>query len=505
MKKTGLQKIVLLIGIFTCIFSLTACSESKETVVQEETGGFIKIAPGAYDSGDKAIVIAKQESQKKITFLNLEKKMNYTLNYDGTTEFMDKYGSQISVSQLEEGEMVEVLFLKDERLLSSLTVSSDIWTLNDVTKFELDMSAGRMKIMEEYYTLDENTVILSDGEQREFIDISDQDILQIKGIDHKIYSITIQEGHGYLRLANDEYFIGGWIEVGQKIIQKIESDMLLVVPEGTYEVYLSHSGIEGTKNVKITRNKETTLDVGDLKKADLIKYGNLIFTVEPSEAEVFLDGKRIDITRVVKAEYGLHQIMAKADGYDTVIQYIRVNENNANVSITLDEETEHTVSENSTSTDKTTTENKTPTGSNTDTSSTTSDKKEEEEKKESSTSEETEDETKEETEDDNEDDKDDDTEDEGDKKTSSATTEDTGDENEGTVAGYKISISAPEGAELYVDGKYVGIIPVSYAKKSGTQEITIRKTGYLTRTYTIDVDDDQKDISYSFSELTPIE
>ena len=53
---------------------LAACVSPKveETDSQPQTG-FVKIAPGAYDSADTAIVIAKQEKQKKITFLNLKK------------------------------------------------------------------------------------------------------------------------------------------------------------------------------------------------------------------------------------------------------------------------------------------------------------------------------------------------------------------------------------------------------------------------------------------------
>lgn len=473
MYKSMIHKITILVSIMMCIFTLAACSQPQEQVKQETQGGFVKIAPGAYDSADTALVIAKQENKKKITFLNLEKKKNYTLNYDGTTKFMDKYGSQISVSQLAEGEMVDLLFLKDEKMLSSLTVSSEIWTLNDVNKFELDLSAGRMKILDEDYILDENTVVISNGELKEFMDINVQDILQIKGIDHKVYSITIQEGHGYLRLKNDEYFVGGWIEVGQKIIQKIEEDMLLPIPEGTYEVYLSHSGIEGTKEVKITRNTETVLDVGDLKKDDLIKYGNLIFTVDPSGAEVFLDGKKIDTTRVVKAEYGLHQIMAKAEGYDTVIQYIRVNENNANVAISLDEETVRTVSDNTTNADTSTDNNSTTNSTETQNTTTDSDEKEEEDKE----------------------------------QTSSTTTDNTVSDNDtaGSSTGYKITIESPKGVEVYFDGNYVGISPVSFKKKKGSHEIILRKSGYETRSYTIYEEEDQKDSSYSFSELTAIE
>lgn len=458
MYKSRLHKFTILVSIFLCMCVLTGCGGKVQETPPQPQGGFIKIAPGAYDSADTAIVVAKHEKFKKITFLNLKKKKNYTLDYDGTTKFTDKYGTQISPSQLQEGEMVDIQFLKDEKLLSSLTVSSKIWTLDDISKFELDLSAGRMKIMDEYYTLDETTVVLSEGKQVEFLDIHEQDVLQIKGVDHKIYSIIIQEGHGYLRLENAEYFYGGWIEVGQKVIQKIDENMLLVIPEGTYDVYLSHSGIEGTKEVEIKRGEETLLDVSDLKKEDLIKYGNLIITVDPSGAEVYIDGKAVDTSRIIKASYGLHQIMAKAEGYDTVIQYIRVKEDSANIAISLDEETIHTVSENSVDSSANTTTN------NTNSNNASADK--------------------------------------GSSNNTVSGNEVTG---SASTTGYKVTIEAPAGAEVYVDGNYVGIIPASFPKKSGNHEVTIRKSGYLTRSYTIDVDDEDKDTGYSFSDLTPIE
>ena len=456
-------------SILIVMLMLGACSQPKEAVKEEPQGGFIKIAPGAYDSADTAVVIAKQEKLNKITFLNLKKKLNYTLNYDGTTKFMDKYGSAIAVSQLEEGEIVDVQFLKDEKLLSTLTVSSDIWTYDQVSKFELDTAAGRMKLFNEYYTLEESTVVLSQGKQVEFLDIHEQDVLTIKGKDHKIYSIAIEKGHGYLRLDNAEYFVGGWIEVG-KTIQKIEEETLLTIPEGTHNVYVSHSGIEGTKEVEILRGQETLLDIGDLKKEDLVKYGNLIFTLDPSNAEVRIDGKLVDTSRIVKATYGLHQIMAKAEGYDTVIQYIRVTGNSANVAITLDEEKDRTVSANSTAqitTQDAATENNSQIQNQTD-------NKEENSSKESKT--------------------------ESDNTVSGSSTS-----AGSTSTGYKVTIESPTGAEIYVDGSYVGIVPASFAKVAGSHEVTVRKSGYLTRSYTIDVDKEEKDISYSFSDLTPIE
>lgn len=480
MYKSKLHKFTVIGCMLLCFLALAGCGTKKQeaTTQSQPQGGFVKIAPGAYDSADTAIVVVKQEKQNKITFLNLKKKKKYTLNYDGITKFMDKYGNQIAISQLQEGEMVDLQFLKDEKLLTSLTVSDRIWTLNDISKFELDLSAGRMKIMDEYYVLDETTVVLSEGEQVEFLDIHAQDILQIKGEDHNIYSITIQKGHGYLRLENAEYFYGGWIEVGQKIIHKIEEDMLLTVPEGKYDVYVSHSGIEGTKEVSIKRNEETLLDVSDLKKEDLIKYGNLIITTDPSSAEVYIDGKMVDTARIIKVSYGLHQVMAKAEGYDTIIQYIRVKDSSANIAISLDEETVRMVSDNSVSSTTNTTED--TTSSNT-TSGNTSD---------STVS-------------------DNSTDNQNNTSSSDTTSENedntvSGNDTSGSASttGYKVNIEAPVDAEVYVDGNYVGITPTSFSKKSGTHEVTIRKSGYKTRSYTINVDDEDKDISFSFSDLT---
>ena len=474
MYKSKLHKMGMVVCMMVFWFVLSACSQPQQPKVEEPQGGFVKIAPGAYDSVDTAVVLSKQEKANKITFLNLQKKRNYTLNYDGTTKFMDKYGTQIAVSQLEEGEIVELQFLKEEKFLSNLTISSDIWTYNSVSKFELDLKSGRMKIMDEYYTLEENTVVISEKKQVEFIDIHPQDIVKVKGKDHQIYSISIETGHGYLRLLNSEYFLGGWIEVGQKIIQKIEEDMLLVVPEGKYSVYISHSGMEGTKEVEIVRNQETELDIGDLKKEDLVKYGNLVFTIDPAGAAVYIDGKQIDASRVVKATYGLHQIMAKADGYDTIIQYIRVNGNNANVAITLEEEKERTISENTTSASTQSTTGGTTANGQNQTSGNN--------QNQSSSTENT---------------------------NNSSSTNDTvsgsSASSNSASAGYQVTIESPSGAEVYVDGNYVGIVPISFPKKSGSHEVTVRKSGYMTRSYTIDVDNEDKDISYSFSDLTPIE
>lgn len=66
---------------------------------------------------------------------------------------------------------------------------------------------------------------------------------------------------------------------------------------------------------------------------------------------------------------------------------------------------------------------------------------------------------------------------------------------------HTITVSAPEGAEVYLDNVYKGLVPCTFTKVIGSQTLTLRKEGYLTKSYSIDILDDDKNTTLSFSEL----
>ena len=68
-----------------------------------------------YDSADTAVIKKIHKQKKEITFYNLVRRKSYTLTYDGTTKLYDKYGSALSMEQVDEGDIVEITFLKEKR------------------------------------------------------------------------------------------------------------------------------------------------------------------------------------------------------------------------------------------------------------------------------------------------------------------------------------------------------------------------------------------------------
>lgn len=416
--------ILLLTGCSASFRGENAAAGESASAERAETG-FVVTGPDSYDSVDTAVCVSKDEKEGTMTFLNLELGKKYTLSTDGTTCFYDRYGEGISSDQVEAGDVVDIRFLKSKKHLTTLTLSPSAWRYENVEKYELNSVRGEVSIGSDIYKLTSDTQYFSGDRSIGSMDLNPADVLSFQGIDSQILSVKVEKGHGYLRLVNDENFIGGWIEIGQTQIRKITEDMLLSVSEGSYQVSISNKGGGGTKNVVIVRNEETALDIGDLEIPEP-QYGMVFFSLSPSSAELYIDGEKTDASVAVSLTYGIHQLIARADGYSSVTQYIRVAQESAGINVVLDA---------------------------------AEDGEDEDEDAES------------------------------------------GDSSEAVTDYYKVYVDSPENAEVYLDGNYMGIAPCSFRKTAGAHVITLRRTGYETRSYTVEIDDEDKDISYSFAAL----
>lgn len=427
-RKRAFTGILLLVGM---IGLMTACGQwigspstqpgSQASGGEQQGTGFVVAGPHSYDSADTAVLVKKDSKEGTVTLLNLDLGRTYTLSVEGTSNLYDKYGEAVSLEQIVLGDIVDVTFLRSKKRLNTMQISPSAWVNASASRYEIDLQRREVTIGENVFKLTGDTIYLSQGMRIEAMDLNPADVLTFKGLGSSILSINVERGHGYLRLKNDENFIDGYMEIGQSSIRRIEEDMLLTVPEGSYQVNISKRGGGGTKEVTIRRGEETVLDIGDLEVPE-IQYGTVLFTLTPSQAKLYIDGEKADPAEPVTLEYGIHQLIVRANGYQTITTYIRVAQPSGGLDIKLDAV------------------------------------------------------------------KDDDDDDQ---------------EEKDKLAQYKVFVDAPENAEVYLDGNYVGIAPMSFAKSAGSHIITLRRSGYETRSYTVSIDSEYKDITFSFAELVP--
>ncbi len=428
---------VLITGCTSQAYNIGMAKDKENNIVDT---GFTVSTVGSYDSADTAVVMEVDQKNNCVIFMNMDTGRQYTLYYDGTTYVTDKYDGPMTISQIRAGDVVDVNFLKGKRQIANIKVSPSAWVYENIENYNLGGINKTASIGPNTYSLPDEAVVLSEGKRVEVMDVVAQDLVTIRGVDHKIYSINVERGHGYLRLRNEQALLGGWIEVGNTVIREITEDMLLVVPEGSYQVALSNGGVSSVKDIVIERDKETVLDVGDIEIVQS-KTGKILFSVTPAGAAVSIDGKSTDISKAVELSYGIHQIHLEAEGYDSLTKYIQVGSEYAKISFALEEKKEEedsTVSENSLQV--------------------TEPKKKE-------------------------------------------TSDSVSDNTITPTQSNRVYIDAPKNVEVYLDSNYVGVAPVSFKKTIGSHTISLRKSGYKTKSYTIYLYNDGEDITYSFPDL----
>lgn len=437
MRNTG-KKISLLLLLVIGI-GLTGCNtnepdgskDAEELVQAGETPP--RSTAGEYDSMDTVAIKSIDPEVQTITVANIELNKSYTLDYDGTTVIKDKYDNSMSMAQVHPGDIAEVYFLKNAKKMVNLRISPDAFVFEDIDRYSLNGERGSAVIGSEAYQLSKGALIISEEQEIGVADIVSRDTVTVKGIGRRIFSVVVVKGHGYLRLNDDAQVIGGWIEVGQAVIQRITDGMLLTVPEGNVNVRITSRGVDTTRKVFIERNKETVVDLSNLE-IEQPKSGQLHLSITPEHAAVYLDGELINAGVTAEIEYGLHQIICEAEGYDTVSQYIKVSQEIASVTIAMDEST----------------------GSGTGTEN---------------------------------------------ESASGSSGSDSVSGNSLSAGSYLVYIDAPGDVEVYQDGVYMGVSPVRFVKVAGSHTITLRKSGYVTRSYTVQIDNDQQNVSYSFGDL----
>lgn len=384
-----------------------------------------------------------EEAAKNITVTSIEDGQDYLMEYTGGTNFMNKYGKISVISSMPVGEIVEATYNKDNGKLTQVKISNEAFDYQGISNWRRDTMNNGFIIAESKYKCADYLTVTSKGQVLDIDDLDETDEITIKGFDREIYSVIVTKGHGTLRFTGYDDFIGGIAYIGTKYIIPVIEDMIITVREGNYEISLEIGDFKGTVPILAVEGEEILVDMSEFKKP-VIETGLVNFLITPEGADLYIDNIEADYDKDISLEYGEHNILVSLGGYTAYTGIIDLAEAEKTVIIQLVEANTETDSE----------------------------------------------------------------EEDGDDEEESNNPEDTDSDDNSTDGEYEevnaknyIHIEAPEGASVYFNGEFKGTAPVSFPKQAGTGYITLIKSGYTTKTYTVEIKDDEKDVKLNFAEM----
>ena len=315
-------------------------TQSGLRAAAEENGKSVK------KSSDILIVSDINSANETIRVYNYSTGVQYQYYYGLTTGFFDKYGNHMSVSDIHQGDVVDISGADSDGKAKRIQKSDKVWTNDTVTNFSVDKDKSMFKIGGSSYRLGERTMIFSGSDVIDTDSLTAQDKLAVVGIDKDIVSISVTTGHGTLQLSNTSLFEGSFLQLGDRIFAEITPDMSLDVPEGSYTLAVANNGWGDSTDIEIKRGEITKVNLNDLK-GEGPKKSSILFEVDVQSAKIYVDDSEIDYTSPVEITYGKHTLKVTADGYDTWTRTLYVNSKEATIQITINDNTDSSGTGNS--------------------------------------------------------------------------------------------------------------------------------------------------------------
>lgn len=427
------------------IAMMTVVDYLKQTEHKSTTSAPSKVPQSQQQKLQTKTLLVEQIDEKKqeITLRQLDTTETITLSYQGGTNILNRFQKQISAKQLTLGEIVTVSYDDETKKSSKIVVDDNYWEYKEVSNYSINYEEKFIQIGESRYQFDESLFVAGTKKQLTLLDINPKDELTIRGKEGKVYSILVTKGHGYIRLQNYTDLVGGSIEVGYGIISPITEDMLIVAREGTYKVMFENGELTGTKYVTVKRDEESILELSDYKIAK-DRIGTIQFEINPKGAILFINGIETNYEKPMELNYGKHNVEVRLEGYESYKGELHVSEPSQVIEVDL---VDNITSESD----------------------------------------------KDESEDENEEDKEEEKE------------EDSSKEESVTEEGKVIEVTSPKGAKVYFDGTYQGEVPITFKKITGTHTISLRQSGYETKSYTVEVMKDGENATFSFPDMVKTE
>ena len=392
----------------------------------------------AQEAGTTGVVKKIDTAAQKITFYNVSFNTVEEYQYSGGTEILSQNSVDKSMSQVEPGQVYRYVTGSGSQMLTRMQEASDIQQLQEAS---VTVDAEKKQITvngDTTYAYTDNLVVLSDGESIEPLEILDSDQVTFRGVKGLAYSLVVTKGHGYIKPTGYKDFLGGTLTVEGEAIVPVSKEMLLMVPEGQQKMSMVNGDLTGEVEVQVKRGQVTKVDMKKYQ-SQMPDTARVTFEIQPQGAELYVNGSLTDYSKKVPLKYGNHSIKVVLEGYNDYSGVVTIKDAGPTIRINLAEQEAQVDSSDGSSTDSSV-------SSDSDSSSSQS-------------------------------------------------------EQEKTDTDHKITVSAPAGAAVYINGTYKGVAPCSFTKVIGSVTLTLTKEGCTTKSYSVTITDDAQDVSWSFPDL----
>ena len=270
------------------------------------------------NEGDKelermlALVKAIDLTNNMLTVYDIDHNINVNLIIDSTVLFEDEYGTLMVAEQLIPGFLVNIKYDKNTYIPEHVKVAPQVQTIKNLSTFVIDEEKKTIQIGSDIYNYTEELITLDGLDKLGLSQVTVADDVVVRAYKNTIWSIIVENGHGYIVLANYEAFLDGMIEIGNRTSFTIVPDMRIPVTVGIQNVIISKDTMTPfTASVLIAENEDYLIDLKDFQP----KIAQVNFRIIQENAILYINDVITEYAQPVQLDFGQYEIKVEAEGF----------------------------------------------------------------------------------------------------------------------------------------------------------------------------------------------
>ncbi len=313
----GIAAISLLIIVISVVLVTTFSGDDEPTTATDETETTDTVVEDETDKVfDRALAVVNYVDAEadSLMIYDIEDLTMVTLKMNSAIEIKDEYGTDIVLAQIDVGDMVEVKYDTISMVPEDVRITAKTWERKDVSNMEVDTESKVIKISNDVYSYTDELVTSDNGKAFDISQLSTADEALVKGYKDTVWSVVLVNGHGTVTLVNHDVFIGGQLQVGNRLSYTIESDMSIPLAAGVHQIVVSKDNMTPyVKQIMVEEDQEVIIDLSEAQP----KVGQVDFLVLQDGVTVYINDEPVDLTEEIVLDFGTYQIKAEAENYVT--------------------------------------------------------------------------------------------------------------------------------------------------------------------------------------------
>lgn len=314
-----LAAIAMVVFVFGAMLFVKSMENNKkdEEITEKADESFFGVVASVSDNTFEII----NTSNGKISF--------YTVGEDVVITKAD--GRKAAYTTIARGDIIEVGLSEETGEIITIDYTDEVWEKKGFKDLEIDTDKMTVSNGVSTYEYDKNTLFIYNGELIKAEDMDKSDVVTLKGVDDKVWTVTVEKYHGYIKLENVDKIDNPVITIDGEEVEFEENQA--AVSAGAHSLGISGSNIEDlTVDIHITAGEVYSVDLASVQE----KTGVLTLNVNVDDCIIVVDGKQVSKDSPVVLSLGTYPISVSAEGYKTYNGTVEIDEPLVEVDIELE-------------------------------------------------------------------------------------------------------------------------------------------------------------------------